>query len=149
MSKQQKTYLLLVLVISIWGLIGYNIYSYKNPVVEITTPVTNKSFVEKKRIPEIKALNLSNYRDPFLGKIVKNKKNRNLKQPKTQINFPTIIYHGLVNANNVKSYIISINNQQEIFKVRKSFNRVKLISGNSKEILVEFQGIRKSIKRQK
>lgn len=148
MNKKVKTYVLLGLVGCIWGLIGYNIYSYTNPSIELTEPIIHKSSLKGKKNESTKALEISNYRDPFLGRIVNNKKKKKAIQPKATIIFPATIYHGLVDGNNVKSYIISVNNLQEVYKIGDSFNNVKLISANSKEIVVEFQGVRKQIKRQ-
>ena len=147
MNKKQKTYLLLTFVIIVWSLIGYNIYSYLNPTVEkqeignqevhtiLTEPLQKDTLV------------ISSYRDPFLGRIITNKRKIKKQEP-VVVNFPTVIYHGLVKGNNTKSYIISVQNQQEIVKVGKAFLNVKLISANAKEITVMYKGVRKIIKLQ-
>jgi len=147
MNKKKKTSILLVLVIGIWGLIGYNIYRYLNP----EEPVFEN---QSQKMPTIKdgsilkdSLTISSYRDPFLGKIKTKRKSPN-SQSTTIVNFPVVIYHGLVNGGKVKSYIISVQNQQEIVKIGQTFLAVKLISANTKQITVSHKGARKIIKLQ-
>jgi len=42
-------------------------------------------------------------------------------------------------------YIIEVNGTQQLFKVGKQFNDVKLIKGNKKSVLISFKGKRKTI----
>ncbi|NVK51288.1 MAG: hypothetical protein HWD85_00015 [Flavobacteriaceae bacterium] len=148
MNKKVKTYLLFAIVVCIWGLIGYNIYSYSNPTLEATKPSAIKTNFKIKKSTNPKVLEIANYRDPFLGKIVYTKKKTTNKQPVPKIPFPSVIYHGLVTGNKAKSYIISVNNQQEIFKIGSTFNQIRLISANAKKVVVEFQGVTKHIQKQ-
>ncbi|WP_418637463.1 hypothetical protein [Winogradskyella sp.] len=145
MNKKQKTYSLLIVVLVVWGLIGYNIYRYLYPIQErqsVATPKRNTTLIE----PVAKdTLIISNYRDPFLGKVFVTNFNGK-KAASTSIKFPSIIYHGLVEGSRVKSYIISIENQQELLKLGQMFLDVKLISANAKVITISFKGARKTIK---
>lgn len=145
MNKKQKTYALLIVVLVIWGLIGYNIYRYLNPIEErqpVATPKRNTTSIEP--VPK-DTLIIPNYRDPFLGKVFLSK--RNNRNPVTNsLKFPSIMYHGLVEGSRVKSYIISIENQQELLKLGQTFLDVKLISANAKAITISFKGARKTIK---
>lgn len=147
MNKKQKTAFLLVLVIGIWGLIGYNIYRYLNPEEPVFEKQIQKNHIIKEGSKLKDSLTISSYRDPFLG-IIKTKRKSSNSQSSTIINFPIVIYHGLVNGNNMKSYIISVQNQQEIVKIGETFLNVKLISANAKQIAVAHKGTRKIIKLQ-
>jgi len=147
MNKRNKTITLSVLVIGIWGLIGYNIYSYLNPEIEKITVTQFKN--EKTLVPhdQKEKLVISNYRDPFLGKIIVDKKKSNTAT-NTLINFPLISYHGSITGNRKKSYIISVQNQQELLKIGQSFLDVKLISATKNQIIIIYKSARKTIKLQ-
>ena len=147
MNKKRKTYLLLVLVIGVWGLIGYNIFSYLNPEAPHFEPQIQQQFTVHKETKQKDTLVISNYRDPFLGKIKTNRKN--LKTQNTPIiNYPTVVYHGIVKGAKVKSYIISVHNQQELVKIGHTFLGVKLISANTKQIIITYKKVKKTIKLQ-
>lgn len=146
MTKQQKTYILLVLVIGIWGLIGYNVYKNLNPEEpkSITNFTKTKTFNLDTKLKD--TIVISNYRDPFLGNIINSKKNlKTSTKPQQPVNFPLIIYNGIINGNRNTSYIISVQNQQEVVKIGQTFMDVKLLSANSKEITIEYKKARKTI----
>ena len=145
MNKKKKTYLLLIAVIGVWSLIGYNIFSYSNPKEVLSKKTIQQEFTFDAATKEMDTLVISNYRDPFLGSIKKNKKKIKAQNP-TAISFPTVMYHGLVNGNKEKSCVISVRNQQEIVKVGHTFLDVKLISASAKEITVVYKRVQKTIK---
>jgi len=147
MNKKQKTSLLLLLVIGIWGLIGHTIYRYLNPDELVYENQIQNPPIVKEGSKLTDSLIISNYRDPFLGKI-KTKKKKHRSQGAILINFPLVTYHGLVHGGNEKYYIISVQNEQEIMKIGQFFLNVKLISANAKQIAVSHKGTRKIIKLQ-
>ncbi len=139
MSKKQKTYFLLAVVILVWGAVAVQIYRYYEPSSTIPFNTVQK-FKPKTPIKKVDYTIKPDYRDPFLGKLYKKPKPKvKRKQPKPEIVFPTISYHGVINGEN-KTYIISIDGSQEIFKVKDIFKGVELIRGNEKEITMKFQG---------
>ena len=147
MNKQQKTYGLLLAVLIIWGIIGYQIYVRLNPPSpELSTTKYTKSFIRqepmKSSFYEVKV----NYRDPFLGGFpIKRVVNKRTIKPKPTTPFPTIIYNGIIEGNSTKSYILTINDSQEILKLGQESQEVKLISANTKNAVVKFQGVKKTI----
>ena len=149
LKTKTKTYVLLTLVLGIWGVIGYRILSAVNPTKpEIVQNNTVISFNPKMRTESdtfsIKTAN----RDPFLGTLLIKKKpiTQNLK-PKTTIIWKPIIYHGNVSnqKGKAKVFIISIDNQQYLMKQGQTLNEIKLISGNNKSVLLSYKGDRKTI----
>lgn len=148
MSKQQKTYLLLVAVIGIWSLIIYQVFKQKKLETIVSTSTIQKKFITQKiKQKKRDSLNL-NYRDPFLGKLV-NKKVIQKKKTTTQpVAFPAIVYNGSIKGNQKISYIISVQNQQEIVKIGQTFRDVTLISANSRQIVIVYKKSRKTIKLQ-
>jgi len=144
MTKKQKTYLLLTLVIIIWGFIGIYIYKYLNPDIPLVNATSKVKFTPKKVISKQTTFTISKYRDPFLGKIVATTQKTGISKDQ-KVDFPQVIYHGSIKGNRKNAYIISINNQQEILKVGQSFQQVKLLQANSKRIIVRCKSITKSI----
>lgn len=148
MSKPQKTYILLIAVIGIWGIIIYQIFKEKN-----TEPILPTSNIQKKFIPQKiqqkKGDTLDvNYRDPFLGKTPRKKAKKKKIVTQQPLRFPSIIYNGNITGNGNTSYIISVQNQQEIVKVGQTFRDVTLVSANSNQIIIAYKKERKTIKLQ-
>ena len=75
MKKNNKTYLLLAVVIGIWGFIGFRLLNVVNPSpIENTAFVSNETYVPKQlKARDTFSLAL-NYRDPFLGTVSAPKK---------------------------------------------------------------------------
>lgn len=154
MGSKLKTYILLALVLGIWGGIAYKIFSGLNPEQE-STPSQNFNVAFKK--PEvtktvkfdIKPLS----RDPFLGTLLiqrppKKIKKKTLVKPKTQ--WLPIQYNGVIQKDDgsVKLYIISINGQQRILKKNQSFKDVTVIKGSNNEVTLQFKGEKKTFNKQ-
>jgi hypothetical protein len=148
MSKQQKTYLLLAGVLVVWGVIGYQIFSQLKPTGNIS-PIKSENFkyVPKSKIEQEKYFVKANYRDPFLGKLYATKKTK-VKKITTQkeiIPFPSVIYNGIIEGGQKKSYIITVNGKQEILKINQTFESITLLQANSKEAKIKFNGVNKRI----
>ncbi|TCI85577.1 hypothetical protein [Tenacibaculum sp. M341] len=148
MTKQQKTTLLLVAVLAIWGAIGYQIYSKldTDEAIVITNSIVENYKPEKieKRIAY--TVN-DDYRDPFLGTIKTEKKKVKKKSvPKSNpsIPFPNIIYNGVVTGGGTKSYVLTIQGKQELFKKGETIKKIKLLQANDEKIKVRFNGVTKS-----
>lgn len=149
MKKQQKTYLLLIGVLLIWGIIGYQIFSQLNPT-EKTSFIDNKKteYTPEKRVELEKYIVKANYRDPFLGKTYSKKKTKPRKataQKKEIIPFPSVIYTGFVEGSLAKSYIITVNGKQEVLKINQTFENITLLRANDKEATIKFNDIIKKI----
>lgn len=143
MNKNQKTYLLLFVVVLVWGAIGYQLYSHYNPNTievpeeKIMTYTTQK--VEKVDAYEIQP----DYRDPFLGKIYRKLPlKKKVVTPKPVVVFPAIVYKGIIEGDK-KTYIIAINGSQEIFSVNQTIKEVTLLKADGKSILLKYQNERK------
>ncbi len=156
MTKNKiKTYLLSAVVLTIWGVIGYQIYSALNPSEEEfavpEVPVTFKS--ETNKIKDTFSIQ-NNYRDPFLGKLPQQKAQPVVKQVrrpvvKDSVIFPTVEYRGMVqNAGGKETvFSVSVNGVASILSVGQSLQEVSLIKGNAQEITVSYKGKRKIIRK--
>lgn len=149
MTKQQKTYLLLGAVLLIWGLISYQVFRKMNPVETVNPQVIVQQFKPEKVVVATPYTIKADYRDPFLGKLFTEKKKivkKRVVQPKEIIPFPDITYNGVVEQGSSKSYIVTVNGQQEIIKRGQTFHKIKLLNANASQIKVRFNGTTKIIK---
>lgn len=144
MKKQYKTYILIIAVLIVWGIIGVQIFSYLNPKEEEELPSLvseQKSFRKETKIRESYKVK-THQRDPFLGKIIIKpitiKKTK--KKPVEPVVFPSIIYHGIIESGKNKSFIISVNGVQNVLKVGQTMQEIRLLSGDKKQINIRYKG---------
>lgn len=157
MKNKKSVYILLPLVLIIWGMLIYQFFSYSNDVeikVENDVPLfVNINYKE----PDTTALDV-NHRDPFTGKLEKPREintasNENSsKAPKINTEkIPEvqtqIEYKGLVSdiANKKKVFMVIIDNQTFLMKQGDKENEVELISGNKEFISIKHKGKKKNI----
>lgn len=151
MKSKKNIYLLVSAVLFIWGVIGYKIYATLNP--EDTIELTQHNVVNFKpaAIKEVDKFTINaNYRDPFLGKLVtkKTQKEANKKKGAPVIQFPQIIYKGMIapkGSNQKEVFFVTINNTQQFLSVGKQIDGVHLLNGNNKQIIISFQNSKKTI----
>lgn len=152
MKKQQKTYLLLVAVIAIWGMIGFQIYQRLNPSIVPIESLKIETNFQRQKVSETNYYDLKeSYRDPFLADYPQKKTIIKKSLPKKilpTIPFPTIQYIGIIESNNTQSYILTINGKQEILKKGEVIQGIKLIKANQEEATVQFQKETKTIIKQ-
>jgi type II secretory pathway component PulC len=151
LKNKTKTYALLVLVFTIWGIIGFKMFSAIKP--EIPEQVNQQStilFIPKTDISgDVFSIQPSE-RDPFLGTLYtkkQTKKKSKSKVEKQELVWVPIVYHGIVSSSNNKEgiYILSIQGKQHLVKIGQTINNVKLLRATRTEILVQFKGVRKFI----
>ena len=142
MNKNTKTAVLLVVVVIVWGAIGYQIYLNYHPSQGESLAATSMSFTPKQHIVKNSYSITANYRDPFTGKKYKKPtpKKTILKKepPKPEIIFPRILFMGMIEGTK-KTYIISINNRQEIFQLNNTFQDITLVAANENTITICYQ----------
>ncbi len=149
MSKNTKTYLLLGVVLLIWGIIGFRIASAISPEPE--TPFRSKKMAFKSLTLSQQDTFLINadYRDPFLGTFTTKKKKQSSKTK--VVKAPTfdldVRYTGsMVNHNSGKRiYFITISGQQYLLEKGKSAMEVRLVNGDEKTVTVRYKGVLKKI----
>jgi hypothetical protein len=142
MNKNTKTTVLLIVVIIVWGTIGYQIYLNYHPAQGEILELPKMPYISKQGIVKNTYTITANYRDPFTGKKYKKPE---LKQPilkkelpKPEIIFPSIVFMGIIEGTK-KTYIISINNTQEIFQLNDTFQDITLLAANEKRITLRYQ----------
>lgn len=148
MSKNVKTYLLLGVVLIIWGFIGFKVFKTisKKPEIPVVQPSTR---VRQKTLKKKDTFTLmANYRDPFLGTLPGTKKKAVKqtvnKKPKVR---QAIVYSGLVSQSKSGKtrYFVTIDGKQHIMSINEEINGVTLLNGNSQSIKVRDNDILETI----
>ncbi|MFS4469621.1 hypothetical protein [Maribacter sp. 2210JD10-5] len=142
MNKNQKTYLLLALVLGVWGVIAYKILNTVNPSVsKVDIAISKDIFIpEKVKVRDTFSI-VANYRDPFLGTVnaPKNpKKTLAIKDTKPKVPEKAIAYTGFITdkSSRQKIFFVTIDGQQHMMALNQTINEVKLISGSKGKIRV-------------
>lgn len=152
MKNKTKTYILIILVFGIWGIIGYKILAVVNPNdSEVEHEAFNMSFEPTLNIAlDTFSISVAE-RDPFLGTMLTKKKKvaRPKKVPSPKTVWPPILYHGTIakQESKIKVFVVSINGSQRLMKIGQTFNEIKMVSGNSKSITVSYKGTRKTVQK--
>ena len=148
MKSKTKTYVLLVFVLGIWGVIGYRIISFVNPKArEALNNDFDVAFSPKVHTEQDTfSIELVN-RDPFLGKLYVKKKTTVKKSKKVEVEWAPITYHGSINNQSGKNkvFIVSINKKQFLMKLGQIIDNIKLIKGDKNNITVSYKGQTKRI----
>lgn len=148
MKSKKSIYILLPLVLIIWGVLGYRLFSFfgneEEPIEnDLTFQVQNIAY----KAPDSVKI-VVDYRDPFSGKLSDgNNSNKlkisNLRKPKTETilsnkeeNKPIIVYRGLVSdtKNKNKVFMFSVDNKTYLLEKGQTENDIKVISGDTKQI---------------
>lgn len=145
MKKNNKTYVLLAVVIGVWGIIGYKFIGAVNPAPkEIVQATSDKTFVPQQLKERAVFRIAANYRDPFLGTANAPKKARKNGPRKVQKLTPkkSIQYTGFISdtSSNENIFFVSVNGQQQMMSVNETFQEVKLVRGTRSTIKVKYGG---------
>ena len=154
MNNKRKTYLLLIIVLSVWGTIAYRISSgLQSPTVN--TPKQQGAIVfTPKTTPKLDTFSIKNVKkDPFLGRRTLPKKARNKpiqKTVKTTKDSPIIAYTGVIKAKKVSAqiFVLTINQKQCLLKKGQTIDHVTLVRGNHKSVTIRYNNKLQTIQRQ-
>lgn len=152
MKNKKTIYILLPVVLCIWGLVIYQFFSFSGtdvPVAASSKQYNIKPVTVPKR--DTFAINV-NYRDPFLGKMyLPNKKTvtkkSRVQKPVAPIVWPHITYKGIVsdNQNKTKVFVVVIKGQTYFMKEKDTEAEVTLKNGNREFIEVTYKGEKNKI----
>lgn len=153
MLKGKKgLYVLLPLVLFIWGAIIYKVTDafapQKAAIIPANTQVQSAYKLAEREVFEIGTPS----RDPFLGKTYTAPKiktpPKKAKPKKKKLIWPRIKYKGIVSNSSAttKVFFVEINRGVQLLKIGAKANDVILKRGNDEEITLEFQGEHKEFK---
>jgi hypothetical protein len=152
MKNKKNIYILLPLVLFVWGAVLYQVFSFTNHDEIISS--NNPEFIIKPlKIKEREAFVINvNYRDPFLGKMYapetdsklkatasKTKKAPAVKEP---LVWPVILYKGLISDTKDKNkiFMLIIDGHNHYMKIGDTDNEIYLKSGDKESIYVKYKG---------
>lgn len=152
MKNKKNIYILLPLVLLVWGAVIFQVFSFTNSeeIVSDSNPEFNfKPIKVNKR--ESFSINV-NYRDPFLGKMhssetapsVKTNSSESIKKPKQveQLVWPNIVYKGLISDSKSKNqiFMLIIDGKNYYMKIGDTENEVFLKKGDKESVYVKYKG---------
>lgn len=153
MKNKKNIYILLPIVLFVWGGVLYQVFSFSN--TDNISPVEKNDFVIKPlKIKERQTFSIDvNYRDPFLGKmyapktasnISSAKSAKTIKQPKPQetLVWPTVVYKGMISDNKEKKkiFILIIDGKNCYMKIGDTQNEIFLKDGNKESVYIKYKG---------
>lgn len=152
MKKNQKTYILLVVVLAIWGILGFRILSAVNP--DDSLPNTHTAISDfKPTAPKARDTFsiLANYRDPFLGTLPKSVVKA--RKPKKIAPAP-VVKRNLSFTGHIRDqksdqviFFVNIDGRQHMMSLTDEVDGVRLLKGNEDQITVLYENHRETIKR--
>ena len=150
MKNKTKTYILLIVVLGIWGTIGFKIFSAFNPESPGADEETFEVSFTPETVSQAEAFTVETVdRDPFLGTLtVKRSTGSSKRRADTKtFNWIPIQYQGVVKRQNSKQeiFIVNINGKQHLMRKGQEIDSVTLISGSAKQITVTYKKHRKTV----
>lgn len=149
-KANKTTYILLLVVVGIWGYFIVSLLSDLNPEFDTPEQFVAQSPRIKNPTEKEKFELIETTRDPFdMPKVNKsttsNREKTTLK--KKELSWPSINYLGTISDGGQKQsiYVVSINGKQQLLKKGQSANEVTLVRASAKEIVVKFEGDTKII----
>lgn len=156
-QKKKNIYILLPIVILVWGFVFYQLYGYF-----FSTP--SYANTEEKTIINIDEIKkdtfsiVANYRDPFLSQkraqtvnhrvAVKTNGSKTKKNSTpTVLKWPSIQYKGMIKNNNSERRvaIVTVDGKERIVKEGTTLNELKVVKIEKETITVFFQDEQKTI----
>ncbi|WP_019037745.1 hypothetical protein [Psychroflexus tropicus] len=151
--KNKKTYILLIVVVIVWGFLLVKIYSaFFGEEEVVISQNTKREYNQKKDV--LKETLQVEYpeRDPFLGIIYKPKpepKAVSVKQmrPTYDSIFNAIAYQGFLKNKKDSShlYLISYRQRSYVLRPKEVFEDIEFLKGSKEEIQVRYKTITKTI----
>jgi hypothetical protein len=152
MKNKKNIYILLPIVLLVWGAVLYQVFSLVN-TDEIISKEKKEYSITPLKIQERKTFTIDiNYRDPFLGKMYTPKKISGLKtkpsitkkiaKPKESLVWPTILYKGMISdtKDKKKIFILIIDGKNHFMNIGDTADDIFLKSGDKESVYVKYKG---------
>jgi apolipoprotein N-acyltransferase len=153
MKNKKNIYILLPIVLLVWGSVVYQFFSFTT--TEVETPSESKVYTVKplqQSINQQVVIDL-NYRDPFLGTMYAPKnavpdankvvKSKGPSRPKETLVWPVIIYKGMIadtKEKQKKVFILVIDEKHYYMKIGETQEEVYLKTGDRESVYVRYRG---------
>jgi len=146
LKANNTTYILLAVVLGIWGVFVVSFVNDLNPgdsQVELSlgTVSTGKRQVQPKAVFEL----VDTPRDPFLNTnytAQAKKTTTKTRVTNTAIVWPNIQYKGQIKSGSSKNtvFVLAINGLEHILKAGSTASEVKIVQGSNQQVRLQFKG---------
>ncbi len=155
MKNKKALYILLPVVIVVWGIIAFKIFGHLDKKEPVPLILENTQTVQENNIVPDTFNLIYDYKDPFLNKKSPAKKNvsKRVKKVKTEnerIVWPDILYTGrMVNQSTNKSLVsLTINGKEWIFNIGDQKDNITLLKTYDDSVKVKYEQETKYIHKQ-
>lgn len=149
MPKNTRTYVLIALVLIIWGVLGFRFLTFIQPDEIDTNSITK---IDNKVVSETiqDTFSIKNdYPDPFWGSLAENRTKKSISRAiSAETHLPFVVrYTGsIVNATTgSRLFFISVDNEDYLMRKGDVIKGFRLINGTSTSVTVRYQKITKKI----
>jgi hypothetical protein len=152
MKNKKNIYILLPLVLLVWGAVLFQLFSFTNSD-EITVSDNPEFTFKPMKVNKRESFSINvNYRDPFLGKIYSNESETIPKKTNSTVHkaarqaealvWPKITYKGSIADSKGKNsiYIMIIDGKNYYMKIGDTENEIFLKSGDKESVYVKYKG---------
>ena len=151
MKNKKNIYILLPIVLLVWGSVLYQVFSLTHKEEGIPTE-KNSYTIKPLQIKTRQTFTIDiTYRDPFLGKMYVSEKEIKIKssnvkraiKPKETLVWPSIIYKGLISdskENKKKVFILIIDGKNHYMRIGDTQDDVFLKTGDRESVYVKYKG---------
>lgn len=164
MKNKSVTYLLIGVVVLIWGLVVYRIFSAVSEGESGSSPIATFKSEKKAKVVQDDTFELIlDYRDPFLGKIsvasflegeVQQTRKTQKKQsfsapiaPTSAIDWSFVTYLGAINSKKPGKEIgmFRLHGNEVMMKVKESRGEITVLKITKDSAYIQYQGIKKGL----
>lgn len=148
MKNKKSIYILLPIVLFIWGTVIFQFFTFSGNDGDITD-ISNKFEIKPLKVKERDTFTINvNYRDPFLGKMyspnsthIARHHSKKIPKPIEPIIWPQILYKGIVSdtKNKTRVFMLIINGKTYLMKKGDIQEGVLLKDGNRLSIDAKFK----------
>lgn len=151
MKNKKNIYILLPIVLLVWGAVLFQLFSFTNSD-EIVVATNSELTIKPLKFNKRQSFSIDvNYRDPFLGKMYAENTTPKIKgnssaakssKPKETLVWPTILYKGLITDTKEKNkvFMLVIDNKNYFMKIGDTENEIFLKSGDKESVYVKYKG---------
>ncbi|WP_291287860.1 hypothetical protein [Flavobacterium sp.] len=152
MKNKKNIYILLPIVLMVWGAVLFQLFSFTNSD-EIVATNNPELRIKPLKLNQRQSFTIDvNYRDPFLGKMYSENNAPKTKatgskpakapKPKETLVWPTILYKGLISDTKEKTkvFMLIIDNKNYFMKIGDTENGVFLKTGDKESVYVKYKG---------
>lgn len=154
MKNKKNIYILLPVVLFVWGSVLYQLFSFTN-TDEISPAEKSEFIIKPLKIKERQTFAIDvNYRDPFLGKMYSPEKTPNIKtksskvkkesKPKEVLVWPIVLYKGMISDTKEKEkkkvFILIIDGKNHYMKIGDTQSEIFLKAGDKESVYIKYKG---------